>query len=1030
MNIEKILAQLLVFKGLTEAQRKKILEISEIKEYHDREHIFDEGTESHDLYVVLEGKVDIFIDPALQGNVEKGTIGLKKIAEKSQGTSLGEISFIDKSPSPTSAICASKEAKLLKVSKDAFTRLYQDHPESGYKITQNIATLLSAQVREGNSLVAQQTLGNYYLYFLCEELSAEAYQCDSITPLNKKLVIRDQHHFILSGLDSITGVVPKKEDIELAFFSTPNILQKILEPGTPSGVMVLNTLFSQIGNNHINEELPKDLFEIICTPGTSGKHGCLIVNKQYDSHQQTFFVQWEVKGIHYDRASSTTTANIFIYIGENQLSLGKHVEEMISSINMPIQQNVYDNLPEKLSLQSSNPYNLFVLHHRTHEVVMTLQTLDALGFKIDAFIGIPYGESNWPIMRMLDHVSRQTYRCLRSIQHPIEPTQYKFDFNQSSFIHNAEEKLFTSLYEKSEVNRNYMSAMTALVETELVRCVEKCVKQNKKLLIYEDGGYAVPLIYKIYQDSTHRLHALFKKAVDEDIITGAVEVTGAGERRDLEAIQSNGGKALLPVLSTARDDLKVIFEAKGVSQAIIDSTSTALGRLGLPTFETRKIAVIGGNGAIGTRLVEEITEMQNSTSHVFAVDITDRPFSREIDSQRFPYAATKVDYLNLGRYIVEDTCLPVIVDLAFGERHPQLYSDNIEKSVLEFFSSSPKYESFNELVITNSFPCPESSLQTLWGQTNKLNSLWESIRHQYGYVPQKIELLPNGQGMSQIFSKENSLKKVTLLVPEQILSFRKVTRLIQNHIDTIIGITGLPVLDELDINAFLTRKNIGDNSVDELILTSGSSKDYEFRKVIVFLDELLEIIAENTIDIHQQLIWYKKYYDQKLCFISDSETQIIHQVLSDSETSDFIVDKLKDYPEFIKSIGLNDVEPSKWLFSLVEWIRHKIKSNISINKSFHHDIGTVYDIQFNGQYKRLVLLANGLVINFFAKHEKGVKTEYIDPIVTMQLLGVVKLTTTEKVIEPGVYRMAEHLKTDDMDLFWKALNDKSRPIEF
>ncbi|NEQ16930.1 MAG: hypothetical protein F6K44_25475 [Moorea sp. SIO3E2] len=236
-------------------------------------------------------------------------------------------------------------------------------------------------------------------------------------------------------------------------------------------------------------------------------------------------------------------------------------------------------------------------------------------------------------------------------------------------------------------------------------------------------------------------------------------------------------------------------------------------------------------------------------------------------------------------------------------------------------------------------------------------------------------------------------------------------------------------MDELDINGFLTRKNIG-YLVDELILTSGSSKDYEFRKAIVFLDELLEIISENTIDIHQQLIWYKRYYEQKLCFISDSETQVIHQVLSSSETSDSLVAKLKDYPELIKSMGLKDVESSTWVSGLVEWIRHQIKKNISIHKSFHDDIGTVYDIQFNGQSKRLVLLADGFVINFFAKHEKGVKTEYIDPIVTMQLLGLVKLATTEKGIEPGVYRMAQRFKTDDIDLFWKALDDKSRPIEF
>ncbi|MBD2608073.1 hypothetical protein H6G81_27055 [Scytonema hofmannii FACHB-248] len=574
-----------------------------------------------------------------------------------------------------------------------------------------------------------------------------------------------------------------------------------------------------------------------------------------------------------------------------------------------------------------------------------------------------------------------------------------------------------------------MAAMTTLVETELVRSIQRCIQQKTQLLIYEDGGYAIPLIYQIYQDSTHRLHSLIKQAIDEKIITGAVEVTVTGERRDLAAIKSFEGKALLPVLSTARDDLKTIFEAKGVSQAIIDSTSTALGRLGLPTFETRKVAVIGGNGAIGTRLVEELTEMQNSTSNVFAIDIVDQAFSKEIDGQRFPYAATKVDYLNLGRYLVEDTCLPVIVDLPFGSHNPQLYNDNIEKSVLEFFSSSPQYESFNELVITNSFPNPESSLQMLWGQIKTLNLLWESVFQQYGYVPEKMELLPNGKGMSQFFSKQNCSKKVTLLVPEQILSFKKVTRLIQNHIDTIIGITGLPVLDEQDINAFFSRKHSG-GSVDELVLVSGSSKDYEFKKAITFLNELLEILSEKTIDMDQQLTWYKRYYEQKLCFILDSDHKVVEQVLSFVGTPNAMVEKLKQYPEVIQKIGLNDVQPDRWADFLPKWIRHKIKNNLSIRKSLHQDIGTVYHIRFQNQSKRLVLLAHGFVINFFAKHEKGVKTEYIDPIVTMQLLGLVKLATTEKAIEPGVYRMAQHLKTDDMDLFWKALDDKSRPIKF
>ncbi|NEP00330.1 MAG: hypothetical protein F6K58_16955 [Symploca sp. SIO2E9] len=144
-------------------------------------------------------------------------------------------------------------------------------------------------------------------------------------------------------------------------------------------------------------------------------------------------------------------------------------------------------MPEKSTLQDKNPYHLLVLHHRTHEVVMTLQTLDALGFNIDTFIGIPYGESNWPTMRMLDHVSGQTYRCLQTIQHPVEPTRYQFDFKQSSFLQNADEQMFTDLYEKSEANRDYMAAMTRLVEIELTRIIQQCIQQKTKLLIYDES---------------------------------------------------------------------------------------------------------------------------------------------------------------------------------------------------------------------------------------------------------------------------------------------------------------------------------------------------------------------------------------------------------------------------------------------------------------------------------------------------------------------------------------------------------------
>jgi len=101
---------------------------------------------------------------------------------------------------------------------------------------------------------------------------------------------------------------------------------------------------------------------------------------------------------------------------------------------------------------------------------------------------------------------------------------------------------------------------------------------------------------------------------------------------------------------------------------------------------------------------------------------------------------------------------------------------------------------------------------------------------------------------------------------------------------------------------------------------------------------------------------------------------------------------------------------------------------VSIQKEIRPDIGSIYHLSVKGQVKRVVLLADGLVVNFFARHEKGVKTEFIDAVVTMQLLSLIKLSTA--TIAPALYKMDTQLRPEDLALFWKAIDDKCRPLMF
>ena len=72
--------------------------------------------------------------------------------------------------------------------------------------------------------------------------------------------------------------------------------------------------------------------------------------------------------------------------------------------------------------------------------------------------------------------------------------------------------------------------------------------------------------------------------------------------------------------------------------------------------------MIGGNGAIGVRLVEQLVMMHNSTANIYAVDIAPQPFSLPIDATHFPHAANRFAYRQLPRYLVSDGCRPIVLD--------------------------------------------------------------------------------------------------------------------------------------------------------------------------------------------------------------------------------------------------------------------------------------------------------------------------------------------------------------------------------
>jgi len=92
------------------------------------EALFRRGDEASEMYVVLEGKVDISIDGRLIETLEPGSI-------------LGEMGIVDHSPRSADAIAAT-DIKIEPIDQDWFCSLLKRAPQFGLHVMSVMATRL------------------------------------------------------------------------------------------------------------------------------------------------------------------------------------------------------------------------------------------------------------------------------------------------------------------------------------------------------------------------------------------------------------------------------------------------------------------------------------------------------------------------------------------------------------------------------------------------------------------------------------------------------------------------------------------------------------------------------------------------------------------------------------------------------------------------------------------------------------------------------------------------------------------------
>lgn len=154
-SLANFLKQSDIFYQLTPTQLELIANICQEVTYHVGDLIFQENSSSKELYVIVQGEVDIFINHA---DANSGDQKESVIARLRRGQSFGEIALVDEGLRSASARGAQKDTRLLAIQRAKLIMLCETYPQLGYRLMYNLAADLAMKIRNADLRIREQIL--------------------------------------------------------------------------------------------------------------------------------------------------------------------------------------------------------------------------------------------------------------------------------------------------------------------------------------------------------------------------------------------------------------------------------------------------------------------------------------------------------------------------------------------------------------------------------------------------------------------------------------------------------------------------------------------------------------------------------------------------------------------------------------------------------------------------------------------------------------------------------------------------------
>ncbi len=139
MDLQTLMKQVELFKGLTNEQLNLLSSICQHETYPNGALIFAQGDSGDKMYLIADGQVEVRVQTSSGDTYPALYLG--------RGQVFGEMALIDSGRRSATVIAVDDETSVYSLPTDAFTTLCRENTAIGYVMMRNIAQDLSFKLR-------------------------------------------------------------------------------------------------------------------------------------------------------------------------------------------------------------------------------------------------------------------------------------------------------------------------------------------------------------------------------------------------------------------------------------------------------------------------------------------------------------------------------------------------------------------------------------------------------------------------------------------------------------------------------------------------------------------------------------------------------------------------------------------------------------------------------------------------------------------------------------------------------------------